>query len=335
MTAIPTDLSIFIALVSAAFAVAMCAQMAWLLVRRRRLERRAISDKPKQRLLLRELMTVASTSGELADAPLFVAAEPTLRLDAVAHVLQMVRGADRSAILRVAEMARIHETAIANLDRGSMSRRIEALRVLEQVPAAASVDALRACMGNDASYDVRTEAAAALARIGQLPEPAVVIRMLDLQRRPLTRLHEALFRSAAARDGVKLARLANDVRYSRMRPLLVEALGWSGEFAFLKDLADHASDIDPEVRSSALKAARRLGHPGARPWAITLLLDPVDAVRVQAVRTCAALGARDAVPVLASLISSPSWWVRNRAKEALDVLRPEQRVNAGPTGFKL
>ncbi|MGI9377004.1 MAG: HEAT repeat domain-containing protein [Tsuneonella suprasediminis] len=332
-----SDLAMLVIAGSVAFALVMVVQMIVLLVRRYLQERRVIASRPQELAVLRELMkaVAGAGAGDIGEAPAFLAADPAVRLRAITHVLQMVRGADREALLRIADQTHVYDAALKDLNRGDRSRRVDALRVLEQIPSAASTDAMLATMGNDPSHDVRLEAATALARTGNLPKPTAVARMLELRARPLTRLHEALFRSSAVKHTAELERMAADEKYVRIRHLLVEALGWSGDFGVLDALERHSSDPNPEVRCAALKSARRLEHPGAARWAIGLLLDPVDAVRIQAVQTCAKLNARDAVPILSSLISSSSWWVRTRAKEALDKLRPEQRVRADITGLRL
>ena len=322
-----------VSIVSLSFALGMIMQMIILVVRRQRIERGVVMARASERLMSRELMAVISGSMLLEHAPTFSAAACQDRLRTLSHLLQLVRGEDRQSLLNVADRAHVLTSAINGLGQRRQARRVDSMRILEQFSTPASIAALLGCMNEDPCLAVRTEAAAALARMGHLPDPATVIKMLDLENQPLTRLHEALFRSSALRDADQLALLATDSRLCAMRPLLVEALGWSGEFAIVGRLLDHSDDGNPEVRCAALKAARRLGHPEAAGWAVRLLLDPVDSVRIQAIQTCAKLGAHDAIPIMVSLIQHPSWWVRMRAKEALDTLRPYQKIHSGVTGF--
>jgi HEAT repeat protein len=66
---------------------------------------------------------------------------------------------------------------------------------------------------------------------------------------------------------------------------------------------------------------------------VRLLLDSTDIVRIQAIQACAKLGAKDAIPILTALIENPSWWVRTRAKQALEILRPGQGIRVNVTGM--
>lgn len=322
-----------VSIVSLCFALGMIVQMIILVVRRQRIEQRGVIARTSERVMSRELMAVVSGSILLENASTFSAAAPQDRLRTLSHLLQLVRGEDRHSLLEVADRTHVLTRAINGLGKRRPARRVDSMRILEHFSTPASIAALLKCMGEDPCLAVRTEAAAALARMGHLPEPAKVIHMLDLENQPLTRLHEALFRSSAPRDASQLALLATDGRLGAIRPLLVEALGWAGDFSIADRLQDHVNDADPEVRCAALKAARRLGHPGAAVWAVGLLLDPIDSVRIQAIQTCAKLGARNAIPILVSLIKHPSWWVRMRAKEALDTLRPHQKIRSGVTGL--
>ncbi len=327
------DFAATISVVSLSFALGMIVQMIILVVRRQRTELGGAMARAAERVMSRELMAVISGSMLIEHASTFSAASRQDRLRTLSHLLQLVRGEDRQSLLNVADRAQVLTSAINGLGQRRPARRVDSMRTLEQFSTPASIAALLGCMSKDRCLAVRTEAAAALARMGHLPDPATVIDMLDLENQPLTRLHEALFRSSAPRHAEQLALLATDSRLRVIRPLVVEALGWSGEFAIVDRLQCHADDPNPEVRCATLKAARRLGYPGAVAWAVRLLLDPVDSVRIQAIQTCAKLGARDAIPVIMSLIQHPSWWVRTRAKEALDTLRPHQKIRSGVTGL--
>lgn len=322
-----------VSIVSLSFALGMIIHMAILLVRRQRTERTGATARASELVMSRELMAVISGGMVLEQASTFSIAPVQDRLRTLSHLLQLVRGEDRQSLLNIADHTDILTQSVKGLSQRRPARRVDSMRILEQFSTPRSIAALRGCMSSDPSLAVRTEAAAALARMGHLPEPSTVIDMLDLEHQPLTRLHEALFRSSAPRDADELVQLAADSALSAIRPLLVEALGWTGKFAIVDRLQDHAYDTNPEVRCAALKAARRLGHQSAGTWAVRLLLDPVDSVRIQAIQTCAKLGARDAIPVMVSLIQHPSWWVRMRAKEGLDMLRPHQKIKSSVTGL--
>jgi HEAT repeat protein len=324
-------LSIFV--VSLVFVSGAMVQMTVLLTRRKQIEHRLLTRQTTDVEMSRELLAVVNGTAALDGASTFVAASSDDQFRILSHFIHLVRGEDRDALLRIADQSKMLEIAIKGLTEGRSARRVDAMRILEVFPTSASIEALHACLSSDRFIVVRLEAAATLARVGNLPEPAAVIHMLDLTHQPITRLHNALFRSAAARDALKLVQLAQDERYISVRALLVEALGWSNNFEVLGPLRRHADDPNPEVRCAALKAARRLEHPGATSWAVRLLLDSTDIVRIQAIQACAKLGAKDAIPILTALIENPSWWVRTRAKQALEILRPGQGIRVNVTGM--
>jgi HEAT repeat protein len=131
-----------------------------------------------------------------------------------------------------------------------------------------------------------------------------------------------------------VAALAEDSTLGKLQPICVEALGWSRDFSLMPMLETFGTHKDPELRIAALKAARQLGHPGVRSWALALLFDPIDVVRVQAVRTCGQLGFVESIPILTTLVENSSWWVRTRAAEALALLRPAQPAPFRKTGLR-
>jgi HEAT repeat protein len=53
-----------------------------------------------------------------------------------------------------------------------------------------------------------------------------------------------------------------------------------------------------------------------------LLDDPEEAVRVQAAQACGHLRLKNSVAALERLATESSWWVRTRARGALEILRP-------------
>lgn len=333
MTGTMPGLAATVSIVSLSFAAGMIMQMLVLLFRRRRIEKRAAISHLTERAVSREVMAVISGRLTFEGAAVFAAASPTDRLQTLSHLMQLVRGDDRDALLALADRSHILDGALKGIRRGRAARRVDAMRVLEQFATPESVEALTLALLEDPAMSVRIEAAAALARMGRPQAPAALIHLLDLRHQPPTRLHEALFRAAAELFLPELVHLAQDRSLGAIRPLLVEALGWSGDFAVADGLVSHAADPDPDVRCAALKAARRLGSPAAAPWALRLLLDPDESVRIQAIQACERLSVRAAIPILTSLIENPSWWVRMRAKQALESLRPHQAIRVDVTGM--
>lgn len=319
--------------VSLVFAAVTSTMMLALYLRRLGDEQRSTETQAEDLVISRQLLALLRGDGGTTIAEL-----PDMRPGQAerifSHLMLLVRGEDRDHLLDLADRIGLPDFAIASLGDSRPARRVDAMRTLEAFPVPRAAASLRHTMATDRQYDVRLEAAGALARLRKLPQPSTIIAELDLTNRPLSRVHEAIFRAAAADHAGDMIALSSDPAFAKVRPLIVEALGWSGDYFALPVLQCHAGDPDPDVRSAALKAARRIAHPSVATWVLPMLLDPVDYVRVQAALTCGKLGLRDAIPVLATLVHNPSWWVRTRAAEALALLRPAQAAPIKHTGLR-
>ena len=315
------------------FAFISLVAMLLLYFRRRRAEHGLARVNQADRDLSRGLMVrLENADEENVLAPYAINPQQLERV--FSRLLQMVRGPERDRLLLIAETMRVPDPAIAQLQHRWAARRIDALRMLEQFPVPQVVRVISECMATDRNPLVRTEAAATLTRIGSVPSPSAIIDALSLRTTNPSLLHAAIFRTGSVQHGAEMAQLANELPTGRLRSMIAEAIGWSEDFAMLPILADFARSNDPELRIAGLKAARQLGHPGARTWILPMLLDPVDEVRVQAARTCGHLGLVDAIPILSRLVENSSWWVRTRAAEALALLRPAQPAPFPVTGLR-
>lgn len=312
---------------SLAFAAATAIAMAVLLLRRRRLEG-AVKVREADMIAASRAFMEALAKNARVLAP--SRTSPAAKRAALSHLLRLVRGDDHARLLGIGEAEGLFARSIADLARAAPARRIDAMRLLEQFGSGDCVAALTRCVRADPNADVRLEAAAALARLGRSPPVAELIDALGLRDRSATRLHAALFRSLAVRDAGVIAELAASPSHARLRPLLVEAIGWSEDLTALDGLALHAADPDAEVRCAAIRAGRSLAHPAAGAWLVPLLDDPSEAVRIQAAQACGQLHVTDGVTALWRLATEPSWWVRHRAREALEQLHP-----GGPPSLRL
>lgn len=295
--------------------------MAILIVRRSWRERRLQREHDLARLVVRgQLQRLFQGAGAAAHE--IPAASLRVRLDAMTQLLQLLRGIERNRLLTFAEEDGLFDDALRRLGSHRASRRADAIRTVEHFGSQKCVDALIRVMGTDPLVEIRLEAAASLARMGQLPPPDAVIDMLALRHQPLKRLHQALFRSLAIRDVDALARLLDEDWPEPLRAVIIDALGWGGTFSVLPALERAALDDSIDVRCATLRAARHLGHPASKRWILPMLQDESDVVRAQAARTCAALGLVEASQSLADLRQDASFWVRLRAEQALNVLAP-------------
>lgn len=306
----------FIIDVTAISAVAIIAFFLALLYRRWRLEQIEAHQRVMLAAITRSyLQRVSGQSSPAAGKwPMKV------RLAAVSHLHLLLRGGERDRLMQLAELDGLLEATVRQSRRWRAARRIDAVRLLQQFGSEACVARLRQMLVNDRHRTVQMEAAFALASMGALPPPRELIRILGMFNRKPTRLDQALLRSCAELYCDHLLQILEDPMPQWRRAGIIEALGWADSPEVLPTLARAAATDSPELRSAALRAAAKIGHPSLADWVIPLLDDPAPFVRVQAANCCASLGLRDAVPKLQQLLTDEELWVRLRAEHALDVL---------------
>ncbi|MEH6716358.1 HEAT repeat domain-containing protein [Parasphingorhabdus flavimaris] len=250
----------------------------------------------------------------------------SLRLDVVSHLLLLLRGGERDRLKELAELDGLLDEALRLSRNLRASKRIDAIRILQQFGSAVCVARLRRMMKSDRNPDVRLNAAFALASAGVLPPPRETITMLGMFDRDTSRLDIALLRSLASRYVGHFNVLLEEDIPDKRRAMLVDALGWSGDMSVLPTLEKAAQSKDVEVRAAALRAASQLGHPSV-PWVLDMLEDESEIIRLQAANSCAVLRLRSAVPRLQKLLSDDVLWVRLRAEEAIALLANNGETN--------
>ncbi len=243
-----------------------------------------------------------------------------LRLSAAAHLHLLLRGGDRQRLMQLAELDGLLEATIRSSRHLRAARRIDAIRMLQQFGSEACIARLRALFTRDRHPKVQLEAAFALASLGALPPPRELVRILGMFGRKPNRLDSALLRSLAPQYPDHLKMMLDDAMPHWRRALIIDALGFTDDLTVLPALRRASEAGDPELRSAALRAAAKIGHPDVGEWVVPMLDDPVPFVRIQAANCCASLGLRGAVSKLREHLADDDLWVRLRAEHALDVL---------------
>ncbi len=307
----------YIFLFSAMTAVAMLAAFCTLLFRRWRQEGRKEIEREMFASITRSYLR--RVAGQL-DEEMSPKWSNESKLSAVSHIHLLLRGGERNRLMQMAELDGLLETTLRRSRSWRAARRVDAIRMLQQFGSEACIARLRELFTQDRDDTVRLEAAFALAAIYSLPPPRETIRILGMFDRTTNRLDRALLRASAPHYTEQLVLLLNDQIPHEKRALIVDALGWSDDALVLPILERASRHDNAELRSSALRAAARLGHPSAEEWVIRLLNDPVNIVRIQAVNCCTSLGLTNAVPLLKQRLDDDELWVRLRAEHALDVL---------------
>lgn len=246
-----------------------------------------------------------------------------IKLAAVSHLHLLLRGGERGRLMQMAELDGLLRKTLEKSRHFHAARRIDAIRLLQQFGSDACIARLRELLTRDRNETVRIEAAFALAALHVLPPPREVIRHLGMFSRAPSRLDSALLRSTARDYSDHLKMILNDRISHVHRALIIDALGWSGDYSVLPTLQRAASTDNAELRSAALRAAAKLGNTAAAPWVLHSLDDPVPFVRIQAVNSCAELGLTKAIPRLRQMRSDEHLWVRLRAESTLEKLVPE------------
>ncbi|MGN6818508.1 MAG: HEAT repeat domain-containing protein [Sphingomonas sp.] len=305
-------------LISLYGALGMAGLLLFLVMRRDRRERGRARELARMRDLTREIMALI---GDPSIArPTFDRAQPRARLAAIGNIGQLVRGDDRDRLISFVEEQHLLDRAMREVGRGSRRKRVEAIRLVGTIGGPRAVDTLRDALAKERDEDVRLETAITLARIDGLPPPDTLIAQLRLAEAPITPLHRALFRMLAARRPAELFAIVAADLPAPIRALVVDALGWTEDYAALDLLVDAARDPHPPVRVAAIDAASRIGHPKASRWIVDLLDDPEPTVRARAIRACQSLDLRAGLPAIARLRRDPSPWVRLRAQQAEQAL---------------
>ncbi len=310
---------LFIIHLSVVFATAMLLCMSVLIARRGLAEQQQTRDIRRANEVTRAYLRRLAGAEDVVPPK----AEP-IALDAVLHLSQLLRGAERDRMLEFADGDGLFDLALTEMKRSRPPARVKAIRMLGQFGSERCVESLRSAMAEDPRPELRLEAAGALAQLGRLPSPADTIAMLRLDHGPPTRLHLALLRSLAPTYLKELGALLDGNIPLTLRCAIVDAIGWSGDYSAADLIEQAARHEEPEMRCAALRAARQLGRPDASRWILPLLADSSPDVRVNAIRACETLRIRVAVDALELLLQDRSWWVRSRAEEALATLRPNR-----------
>ncbi|MEN7536296.1 HEAT repeat domain-containing protein [Aurantiacibacter flavus] len=242
------------------------------------------------------------------------------RLAAVSQVQALLRGGERDRLMQIAELDGLLSATVRRSHSWRRSERVSAIRMLQRFGSESCIARLREMLARDRSQRVKVEAAFALAAAHALPPPRETMRILRMTARAPSKLDVALLRASAPDYPDQLALLLEDDLSPVWRAQVIDSLGWSGNVSVIALLEKAACHDHAEVRSAAMRASAKLGHPGGRDFVRSALHDPDATVRTQAVNACSALGLKEAVDDIRNLLEDPELWVRLRAEQALETL---------------
>jgi HEAT repeat protein len=215
-----------------------------------------------------------------------------------------------------------------SLRRRRLSGRLDALESLAKARLAQSVEPLLRLL-DDREPAVRLMALRSLARSLARMRPGprydrAILGMAEVvmtSSLPAGAVEEAMLLLEAAAPRVLRIVLAASPTDQRagLVARAIDAVGRLKLLELAEDVAAHVTDPDAEVRAASLRALGRLGFlpPVAVQGALEATGDPVEFVRVQAMRTAVLLPHAEARTALWRGLGDQSWWVRRAAAHAL------------------
>jgi HEAT repeat protein len=210
--------------------------------------------------------------------------------------------------------------------------RLKSWRAIRRASAAADLglihfaDAVPALLNACSDPDTRVRQAAVWA-VGQVGGPAALTGLIRLLGDPSLavahRVQEIMAERGREVIGAILAYAENTASRAG-RLAAIELLGWLRISTATDLLLGFTSDLDPELRVKAVKAAAAIGDPRFLEAFHERLTDPSWPVRCQAAKGLSLFGSPDSVPLLAVALRDQHWWVRFYAATAL--------AESGPAG---
>ena len=233
---------------------------------------------------------------------------------AVLEYLRFLEGDDRATLVAMARRVGMVDELGKDLRSPARETRADAVEGLAEVADPAMFDPL-VFMLSDPVPEIRIQAAAALARIGDERGVKSILRAMD-EEEPWAaqRFADALFIFGAAAVPGMCEYVMGTGRY---RPLIARVLGLLGDLRSEPALIQSLQSADEELRMRSASALGRAGTPQAVPYLLALLRDSQWEVRAQA---ATALGGRldtTAVPGLSVSLGDTAWWVRHNVAAAL------------------
>lgn len=254
---------------------------------------------------------------------------PLVAAEALVDLRERVKGIDAAKLTEIAVRCGVVEGLIRNLGSARLANRLDALEALAKGRFPAAIDPCLDLL-DDEKPVVRWMAARTLARtVATMPPSEKRDREVD---RVTSALVRAKLPSGVVEEAFVLLELAaprgldhvlsSPSTSKRMKRAALDAAGLLG----IAEIADHIGpflvDPDPELRAAALRYLARLPSRTARLEEVVLLAtqDPVEFVRVQAVRGLGRFPAREVLDVLCDRLGDISWSVRRAAAETLSAV---------------
>ena len=244
--------------------------------------------------------------------------------EALNEVLGLVRGADRERLLTSLKGLGVDDVIRRGAERGRPASRLLCIEALVAFPDEETEAVLRQVAVTAGDHDCRLAAVRSLTDMGaDLSIGRLIDAMIYDGLVPSGPVVELLHRMAARWPQDMAVSLSRDDLTPSIRPLVVEALGGTGDYNMIPLLSEAVGDPNTEVRAAAVRALGHLAHPAAATALRLALKDEAWAVRALAAEAAGRTGLLGLAPQLEAALADPAWWVRHRAAGALARLGPE------------
>jgi HEAT repeat protein len=241
-----------------------------------------------------------------------------LMAEAVLELQGLIRGSGQERVLSSLRELGLTAVLKQGLERGSKAGRLACLEALAAMGGAEAAEALHAAARQAEDPDVRLLAFKALSDLGTHVRLDALVEEIARKRvRPSRLLADVLRDVVTADPNEAMLALERPDLTQTGRALVLDALGWAGDYRAIPVLISQAGHDDVEVRIAAVRALGRLQHPAAEPALANALSDVAWPVRAAAAEASGLANLSRLSDPLAALLSDPEWWVRFRAADAL------------------
>lgn len=244
-------------------------------------------------------------------------AHPALVATLLLEIGGVIRGADRDHLFETLEANGVFAVIRDAATSGRAASRLICVEAIALFPFAESTRVLRA-LCRDPDPAIRFAAAGGLVARGEVASVSRMIsNLLWLDGAPSGQALEVIGRLARQNPQAALRAARRPDLPAPALAAILHAVGASGDYGLIDDLATWAGDPDAGIRAATIEALGLMRHPGARPLISGALDDPIWQVRGAAIRATGLGGFEAEVEPLARRLVDPQWSLRFAAARAL------------------
>ncbi|MEZ0386433.1 MAG: HEAT repeat domain-containing protein [Verrucomicrobium sp.] len=325
-------LSVIVLLAGISMGLAVWSFLAW------RKHRSAASSRRKQQFAdawLNHLLPVLEGQSQVASLPVpGTPEEMSVTMQLILDLVERVRGQYRDGLCRVMDHIGAEVNVLRELRRPQPSAKITACRLLALTRADANVDLQLTRTLEDPDWNVRLEAAYALA-VRQPLGLSMETLLSPLRTTPAfeTEMAKKIIRQFAPLPGrgEELARALMGSRNAQERVVLLAGIADADDLTLSDVVAWQLSDYAPAVRAEAVRTLERMADPLQIAKVTALVADPDPTVRRAVAAYASSMGGSSTTHVaLQTLARDISLEVRQTAEAGLRCWQTRESHLMGP-----